>query len=286
MKPFQLLELSNEDYHSSPEYIAYRSRSKITRFINHGRCGLGLERRGYSLFSGNAGTTLGSAVDAWFDAYCRDKTVTPCDIITPAPDEVLTSNGQRRGNRYKQWAEELAARGGIECSRGDMEKVLLMTESLKANRLVQEIVEKTAATQRSIFWETDDGHKVKIRADGDDGRVPYDLKTTSADFRDFPKKGWHLGYADQAALYVDGFVAMGLLDDPTVDFRFVVVQSVVPYRTRVLHYTQEVVDAARARVYNALNDMRDADETGDYRDVGDEQSTAMELPQWVTGGQL
>lgn len=283
MKPFQHLDLPNEVYHSGPEYLDYKSRSKITRFINHGARGYGLEKRGIKLFTGNAGTSLGTVVDTWWDAYASDRTVELRDLYATPPEDVLTSNGQRRGNKYKAWEEDHLARGVAICGDAEIEKAELMIESLKGSRLAMELLEATTATQRSIFWETDGGHKVKIRADGDNGRVPYDLKTTSSDFNGFPKKAWELGYADQAALYLDGFVAMGLLDEPEVEFKFVVVQSVVPYRTKVLVFPQSVVDVARARVYNALDDMREAEESGNYSDTDDDVVAVMDVPDWILG---
>ncbi len=286
MHPFQRLDLSNEEYHNGEEFRCYNSRSKITRFIEHGRVGLGLERRGVPLFSGNAGTSLGTVVDRWWDAYCHNPDADPRDMFHVAPDSVLTSNGQRRGNKFKAWREELEASGGVEVAPAELEKACLMADSLKANPLAVELARATVATQRSIFWKSDEGHLLKIRADGDDGETPYDLKTTSCDIRDvgareFARKGWRLGYADQAALYTDGFVAMGLKTDGR-PFKFVVVQSVVPYRTRVLVYPPDVVEAARARVYNALNDMRDAIETSDFSDIVDGRVCELSLPSWIT----
>ena len=285
MHPFQRLDLSNEEYHSGEEFRHYNSRSKITRFIEHGRVGLGLERRGISLFTGNAGTSLGTVVDRWWDEYCHNPDVDPRDLFHVAPDSVLTANGQRRGNKFKAWREEIEASGGIEVAPAELAKACLMADSLKSNRLAVEMAKATVATQRSIFWESDEGHLLKIRADGDDGQTPYDLKTTSCDLRDpgateFARKGWRLGYADQAALYTDGFVAMGL--KPDGPFKFIAVQNVVPYRTRVLTFSPEIVEAARARVYNALNDMRDAVETEDFTDIADSQVCEMTVPPWLT----
>jgi len=279
MKPFQLLSLSNEDYHSSPEYFEYKSRSRVTRFINHGRAGLGCEKRGISLFSGNAGTSLGTVVDTWLDHFASDPKVVPSDLFTVPPADVLSSNGQRRGKAYTAW---LAEQTREVVSDTEMEKAVIMADRLRENPLAMELIESTVCTQRCIFWQSPEGHKLKLRADGDDGRVPWDLKTTSAPIDAFPGKAVQYGYHHQAALYLDGFAAMGLLDDPyTTDFKFLVVQSIPPYRVRVTIFPQQVVDYARAQVYDALDQMREVEETQNYFDPEDLKVTTMEVPRWA-----
>jgi hypothetical protein len=278
MKPFQLLDLSNEDYHSSPKYLEYKSRSRITRFINHGRAGLGCEKRGISLFSGNAGTSLGTVVDVWLDHFASNPKVLPSDLFVVPPEGVLSSNGQRRGKAYTAW---LAEQTRDVVSDTEMEKATIMADRIRENPRAMELIDSTVCTQRSVFWQSPEGHKLKIRADGDDGRVPWDLKTTSAPIDAFPGKAVSFGYHHQAALYLDGFVAMGLLDDPFVDFKFLVVQSIPPYRVRVTIFPQQVVDFARAQVYDALDQMRDAEASGCYFDPADLTVTTMDVPRWA-----
>jgi len=279
MKPFQILDLPNDAYHGDPEYYGYKSRSRITRFINHGRAGLGCEKRGISLFSGNAGTSLGTVVDTWLDHFASDPKVHPSDLFVTPPAEVLSSNGQRRGKAYTAWLEEQTRE---VVSDTEMEKAVIMADRIKDNPLAMELIESTVCTQRCIFWESPEGHKLKIRADGDDGRVPWDLKTTSAPIDAFPGKAVQYGYHHQAALYLDGFAAMGLLDDPyTTDFKFLVVQSIPPYRVRVTIFPQQVVDYARAQVYDALDQMREVEETQNYFDPEDLKVTTMEVPRWA-----
>jgi hypothetical protein len=279
MKPFQILDLPNDDYHGSPEYFEYKSRSRITRFINHGRAGLGCEKRGISLFSGNAGTSLGTVVDTWLDHFASDPKVHPSDLFVTPPADVLSSNGQRRGKAYSTWLEEQTRE---VVSDTEMEKAVIMADRIKGNPLAMELIESTVCTQRCIFWESPEGHKLKIRADGDDGRVPWDLKTTSAPIDAFPGKAVQYGYHHQAAMYLDGFAAMGLLDDPyATDFKFLVVQSIPPYRVRVTIFPQQVVDYARAQVYDALEEMRDAEASGCYFDPADLTVTTMDVPRWA-----
>lgn len=278
MKPFQILDLPNEEYHSSPEYLPYKSRSRITRFINHGRAGLGCEKRGISLFSGNAGTSLGTVVDTWLDHFASDPKVHPSDLFIVPPAEVLSSNGQRRGKAYTAWMEE-QTRDVV--SDTEMEKAVIMADRIKENPRAMELVDSTIATQRCIFWQSPEGHKLKLRADGDDGRVPWDLKTTSAPIDAFPGKAIQYGYHHQAALYLDGFVAMGLLGDPLVDFKFLVVQSIPPYRVRVMIFPQQVVDFARAQVYDALHEMEVVEVTQNYFDAEDLEVSTMEVPRWA-----
>ena len=278
MKPFQILDLPNEEYHSSPEYLPYKSRSRITRFISHGRAGLGCEKRGISLFSGNAGTSLGTVVDTWLDHFAGDPKVHPSDLFIVPPAEVLSSNGQRRGKAYTAWMEEQTRE---VVSDTEMEKAVIMADRIKENPRAMELVDSTVATQRCIFWQSPEGHKLKLRADGDDGLVPWDLKTTSAPIDAFPGKAIQYGYHHQAALYLDGFVAMGLLDDPFVDFKFLVVQSIPPYRVRVMIFPQQVVYFARAQVYDALEEMKVVEETQNYFDAEDLEVTTMEVPRWA-----
>lgn len=278
MKPFQILDLSNEAYHSSPEYLPYKSRSRITRFVNHGRAGMCCEKRGVSLFSGNAGTSLGTVVDVWLDHFARDPRVHPRDLFAVPPAEVLSSNGQRRGAKYTEWLESV---DGDVCSEAEMEKAAIMADSIKHNPLCMDLIESTVCTQRSIFWKSEGGHLLKIRADGDDGRVPWDLKTTSAPIDMFPKKAIEYGYHHQAALYLDGFIALGLLEDPQVDFKFLVVQSIPPYRARVLVFPQKVVDFARRQVYDALDEMAVAEQEEMPFDREDLEVNVMDVPPWL-----
>lgn len=278
MKPFQILELSNTDYHEHPDYLPYKSRSRITRFIRHGRAGLACERRGVSLFSGNAGTSLGTVVDVWLEKFAENPGVDPRDLFAVPPAEVLASNGARRGNKYKEWAESV---GREVCSESEMEKALIMSESIKRNPLCMELVDSTTCTQRCVFWQSEAGHLLKIRSDGDNGRVPWDLKTTASPISMFPRKAVEYGYHHQAALYLDGYIAMGLLDTPQVDFKFLVVQSIPPYRARVLVFPQQVIDFARAQVYKALDDMAIAESEDELFDKEDLEIGVMDVPQWM-----
>jgi len=199
-------------------------------------------------------------------------------FVTP-PAEVLSSNGQRRGKPYTEWLE---GQDREVVSGTELEKATIMADRIRENPRAMELIDSTVCTQRSIFWQTEDGHKLKVRADGDDGRVPWDLKTTSAPIDAFPGKAVQYGYHHQAAMYLDGFAAMGLLDDPyTTDFKFLVVQSIPPYRVRVTIFPQQVVDYARAQVYDALDQMREVEETRNYFDPEDLTVTTMDVPRWA-----
>lgn len=280
MTPTSYFDMPNRVYHSSPETADHISRSWARQVYVHGAAGQRLLQEGVTLFSGSAATDLGSAFDHAVDRFLRSETPLDESCVEP-PAEVLTSNGHRRGKAYEEWRSTLDTSSHVEVSSEMMRKLSLMFRSFRDSKPAMEIAGRTKGTQRSMFYEDSEGHKLKARLDGelDDG-TPWDLKTTSASFRDLPKKCLDLGYIWQAAWYVDACKIVGMLDRE-VDMPFCFVQSVPPYRTRIYTFPQPLVEAARRQIRETLSDIRHRRETQDFTDAEDECVHEMHFSDWL-----
>jgi hypothetical protein len=252
-------DMPNEAYHAERDHI---SRSTAFRFAGpYGAVAQQYHDRGGVIFSGNASTDFGTAVDRAVGALMSG--VDYRSLITVCPAECLTSNGQRRGKAYEQWKQSVPP-DAIEVSASDAAKVDAMVNSLLDHRRARTLIESCESTQRSVFWTDADGHRRKARADGVScGGQWWDLKTTSSEWDSLRYSFKRFGYHWQAAWYLDARDAAA--GEPLgMPFPFVVIQSFAPFCVEVVEITDESLARARDEIRETLSLIKTRRETGVY----------------------
>lgn len=250
-------DMSNDEYHGRKSHISRSSASRY-RGVYGGRAQRFEEVEGKRLFAGNAGTSFGTLVDGAFEAEARG--VDWRSRCAVAPQDVLASDGSRRGKAFQQWKASLPA-DAVECSMADYTKVGDIIASLREHKLARQLLESITHTQYSVFWRDEDGHDRKARADGCNPEAWFDLKTTSSEWRDLKWSFRRYGYDWQAAWYTDAAIAAGW---KPFTFKFVVVQTFEPFDVSVISLTPDAVERARHEIKKTLADMRHRRETGEY----------------------
>lgn len=250
-------DMTNDAYHGRKSHVS-RSQASRYRGVYGGRDQWWEEVQGKRLFEGNAGTTFGTLVDTAFE--CEARGIDWRSRCAVAPPEVLTSNGQRRGNAFQAWKASLPP-DAIECSAADHVKIADIIASIRGHKLANQLLESITHTQYSVFWTDADGHKRKARADGCNAKEWFDLKTTSSEWHELKWSFRRYAYDWQAAWYLDSAIAAGW--EP-FKFRFIVVQTFGSYSVKVVSLTEEAIDNARHEIRKTLADMRHRRETGEY----------------------
>lgn len=269
-------DLSNDEYHANKTHL---SRSHVHRF--KGRYGWKTQKfcdAGRSVFDGSASTDLGSSLDAAFSAVVEKRSLD--DVFCVPPVDVLTSNGQRRGKAFDQWKENLPP-GAIEVSPATRTKIDDMIASILEHDEARRLIEETTSTQTSVFWTDPDGFNRKARADGVTPSLWYDLKTTSAEWRDLHKSFIRFGYHWQASWYHDAAVAAG---HPEFTMPFIVVQTDPPHAVKVVTLPSRLIEFAGREIRETLFEMRRRRDTGVYVPEDYGKVEELEFPEYVYSG--
>lgn len=269
--------LENESYHR--DFPEYHSRGTTHSIFKMGGIAQRHLERGVSLFSGNAGTRKGSQFDYLFEQMVNGKKLEQLFVQPPA--EVLTSNGQRRGKAYEQWAQELAANGGMEATAAEVELLRLMRDALLENQSAVDLLDACTDCQRSVFWADRAGHKRKARWDGATKDLVFDVKTTSSQWCDLHKSFDNFGYYWQAGWYSDSAYAVGF---EAFQMPFICVQTVPPYECQVVTCPDEFVDRAREQIARTLDLIELRRETGEYLPEDYGVTKQLEIPAWAWKG--
>ena len=260
--------IPNDVYQARPEI----SRSYLVRVDRYG--GECQERMdlGFSQFSGNSATSLGSKFDRAVELIILGAS----DPIVTPPTEVLDKAGRRSGNAYKQWAAEMSASGKVECNEEDAFKLRTMVASMMATPPAKKLVEETDEVQLSAFFEWD-GHPCRVRPDGVTTGRWWDLKSTSSTWDRIHFSVWDYGYAEQEAMYVEAAVQLGW---PHHRMPFVFVQTMEPFGCRVKYLPEDMVAHAKARLINTLQEVALRRKTGIYKPAECAEITELEIPSW------
>lgn len=263
-------------YHSDDGHI---SRSTIHMANKYGPDGYRLMLEGVKFFAGSAATRIGAAFDELVERRILLGRSFDQQLCVP-PDDVLTSNGQRRGKAYANWLVEQRDAGRTPASLDEYELFMRMEDALMRNRSAAEIVGSTTMCQRSVWWTSDAGHKLKARFDGETPSGIWDLKSTSASWRDLPRKCYDLGYIWQAALYTLAAEAAGIPHGEAWEMPFVFVQTVPPFQCRVRTFPRGLCVEAHDEILRTLDWMKACRDTGEFFDPDSETCEEMEFPAY------
>jgi hypothetical protein len=255
--PFIDVDMPNEAYHAEKHHI---SRSTAHRYADDDMGGRSQRyaEQGGSLFGGNSSTGFGTIVDVACGAEMRG--VDWRSQVAVPPDNVLASDGSRRGKAYQEWKATLPA-GFCECNATDYAKVQDIIASIYEHDAAKALVEAATHSQYSVFWTDSDGHARKARADGVTPRGWFDLKTTSSEWRDLKWSFLRFGYDWQAVWYADAARVAGF--EP-FDFPFIVVQTFAPFNVKVVTLPGDVLARAADEIKRTLDAIRTRRETGIY----------------------
>lgn len=254
--PVIYTDMANEAYHAERDHIS-RSTAHRYKGIAGGRAQRYAES-GKSLFAGNSATTFGTLVDLACECEMAG-TDWRSRIVVP-PQTVLASDGSRRGKAFTEWRQTIPT-GGAECSAADLAKVSDIIASLREHREANALIEAATHSQYSVFWQDDDGHKRKARADGVTKDLWFDLKTTSSEWWELKYSFRRFAYDWQDVWYREAARVAGWAP---FTFQFVVVQTFAPFDVAVLSLEDEDLIVADQEIRETLNLIRERRETGIY----------------------
>lgn len=175
-------------------------------------------------------------------------------VLGAGPEIVAIDADDWRTKDARTQRDEAYTAGQVPVLASDYAAAEALAESVKAHPRAAELLRPgSGKPEVSLFW-TDEESGVDIRGRLDwlpnpsDGRmVVPDFKTAaSADPETFAQSAAKYGYAQQAALYIDGLKALGLSDDPV--FVFIVAEKSAPYLVSVIE-----LDAEALRIGRGLN---------------------------------
>lgn len=200
------------------------------------------------------------------------------------PSSALTSNGQRRGNKWEDWKEETTDRvpDAILMMPAELAEVRAIAAAVQ--REVGNLLEAADAVREvPILWTEDvDGLAVPCRIKPDllvatvDGIVAVDIKTTRNAAAD--KFKWSmrdLMYWLQDAHYTAGIEAEH--GQPVERFLFAAVQTSPHYPCRVYELDPATREDARRRRYELMRELQACIATGDWSDAGEGEITPVDF---------
>ena len=268
--PVKVVGMPNAEYHGNK---AYDSRSFLCAVAKGGgEAQLWLDQ-GLSLFAGNSATQKGDEFDRLLTGMIAGKSFD--DLICVPPDEVLGANGSRSTKAYKEWA---AQQTGLCCTEDQAWVYRQMCSHAMTNRAAKSLFDSTTETQMSVFWQEDNGHKLKVRPDAVTPDLWWDLKTTSQPWDALAASVCKYGYAEQAWLYCRGAMQLGW---PEFSMPFVFVQTVPPYQCRVFRLPDDFVEEAGQRLLSVMEEVRLRRSTGAYLPVDHGEIAELEIPRWA-----
>jgi len=162
--------------------------------------------------------------------------------IPPNHEMILGTYAHCAIFEWKRFQKEFIGNGKI--SEDDFSRIIGMRKSVMNNPVAKKFMPGILGEKTIYFTDTESGALCKIRPDGlntsYDRHVILELKTcqnASADV--FGSQAYFYGYHNQAAFYVDGYVAAGLSDEKPRHW-FLAVEKDPPF-VCVAYQTPDVV---------------------------------------------
>lgn len=197
------------------------------------------------------------------------------DMVAVPPENVLASDGTRKGNKYKEWA---AGQKGIIASEAEREMYETMLDNMAENKAVREILDKTVDSQLVALFELG-GLRLKARPDGVAKDFWWDLKTTKSRLTDLHKVVVNFSYADQDFIYQHAAAAACGMCDFAMPFVFV--QKVPPYACRAVTIPRDYVAMVGEQLISTIEDIQLRHQTGEYLPAETERVVELTLPSWA-----
>jgi exodeoxyribonuclease VIII len=211
---------------------------------------------------------------------CVDK------YVTVIPEEVLTSNGHRRGNA---WNAFLAANQDKFLVKQDVyDRALRISRRVKQHPF-WELVQGWKQHVEVPIWWTDDETGVNCKGIPDivcSNNWIIDLKTTK-DISGFvegrekftSKKIYDFGYHIQAAFYLEG--ASKWYDSVKNRFALVVVETTEPHRVYAIEIGEPSIFAGKLKVHALLEEYERRVKSCDWSEEGERSLLQVNVPSWA-----
>lgn len=247
MEPRKYNDMSNEDYHASPEF----SSSQLKLAVSD----IALFKKKYIDKLMPTEKKKAFLIGTMFhEMILEPKIFNP--LIYPY-DRI-----DRRLKAYKEFAKENEGKDLDNLLSGeDMEKLYDMKESLTKYIQAYELFTGNE-NEISVFF-SHAGFNLRVRPDSyrEETREIIDLKTTAkaVDYNSFLRTVDILDYDLSAAMYITGMTA---LTGKAHSFSWVVVQSVEPYSTAVYHMDESLYKSGMAKFESALGALSYASTEG------------------------
>lgn len=185
------------------------------------------------------------------------------DTCLEIPTKVLSSNGAKSGQAWKDFAADHAGR--ILLKADELATVRGMFESVYRHPIARRLLLSEGECEASIFWDCGlSGLKRRCRPDKIiDGWGWADLKTTTAgvDPESFRRTVRNYRYDIQQEYYRDAGVR---IYGERPKYVFVLVSQSEPYPVRVYDLGEQFVDIARNQIESGLLEIARRMETGDW----------------------
>ena len=233
-----------------------------------------------------------------------------CMLLTPSevseyfvqiPDDVLTSNGQKRGKKWE--AFEAEHKDKTLMKRLDFVLAATLCQRVKDHPIWQNIAAVGFETQKEVYW-TDPASQLPCKALVDifptspDARWLIDLKTTG-DMDDFEGEHNHLfatgddeeaaivrspsvyryGYHVQSAFYSGGCSVA--FERQFTLFILLVVETQAPFRVKTFRIGDDAILAGQAFIDRAMAALSDRMLRGDWSEPGEKELLEISLPKWA-----
>jgi hypothetical protein len=270
--PTKVIGMSNQAYRME---TGFDSRSFLHTVAKHGGEVQQWLDSGRVFWGGNSATSKGSEFDTIITEILGGRLFK--DVVVTPPDDVLGANGSRSTKAYKEWAAEHQRDGTVITTEDQAQVYAYMLDGMRENEACRSLMERTVETQVSVFFEID-GHGLKTRPDACCADLWWDLKTTSQPWDKLFFSAKDYGYYEQEWLYVESAKAIGM-----DHFRmpFVFVATTPPYRTKVFHLPEALVEAAGRRMRNVMEEVRLRRSTGMYLPADANEIKELVVPAWA-----
>ena len=201
------------------------------------------------------------------------------EIVALIPENLLPSNGARKGNLFKEWkADHLGDR--VALKRKEYDLIRWQVETTWANPACRDLLTKVTHREYSVFWTTDEGYTLRCRWDAACSldAILVDLKRTRQTEATFWRAVRDFGYHKQAATYADGYRAMFDVDP---QFQFLLIYDAPPFESAVRTLPQAAIDFGRQQNADTLKQLYEC-KRGERQWIseGTDIVKDLELPPW------
>ncbi len=255
-------DADNRKYHADREYLSHsrlelfiESRPKYKRWFD----GDWEQTESNSMMLGTAVHLRQSKPESFDDCY----EVVECST--------------RNTNIYKKWAEDNPGKVGL--LKVDLRRIDGMCRSIENEPMAVELLASGQKEQAYRFVDGPTGIKCKLMCDLFDVGIIADIKTSKNPEEDSWSRDAALyGYHRQAAFYVRGLRALGLVTKPA--YLFIVVGNEEPFDCHVRQLDEEAIELGAMQIGEALAEFALCKVTGNWQHKSHGKVTKISLPAW------
>ncbi len=209
------------------------------------------------------------------------------EVAIEIPSEVLSKNGAKAGNTWKEWRDENS--NLIHLKADEMRAARIMVRRVYEHPIASGLFASAVHFEHTLVWK-DDATGLGLRARPDiisgwqGAMLPSDFKTTRAlTPREFARDARKFGYHRQAAWYSEPLLLLGY-DVP--GFYFIAVDKSPAHECRVYEMDPADIQAGHDEIRRAREEIAerlsrdDSDQESAWTGPLDRQCVVISLPQW------